>query len=87
MLPLSTVEECVELSREDVSNSNGRHITYLRGEIVPYVPLRGTFLIDGDPPDIEQIVITEVFGSKVGFVVDRVIGQYQTVIKNLGRDL
>ena len=85
VLPLSTVEECVELSREEVFNSNGRHITYLRGEIVPYVPLRDSFAIFGDPPDIEQIVITEVAGSKVGFVVDKVIGQYQTVIKNLGR--
>ncbi|MCE5242278.1 MAG: chemotaxis protein CheA [Syntrophobacteraceae bacterium] len=85
VLPLSTVEECVELGREEVSNSNGRHVTYLRGEIVPYVPLRDTFAITGTPPEIEQIVITEVFGSKVGFVVDRVIGQYQTVIKNLGR--
>ena len=36
-------------------------------------------------PDVEQIVITEIDRSRMGFVVDNVIGQHQTVIKTLGR--
>ena len=35
-------------------------------------------------PDIEQVVITGSNGRRVGFVVDNVIGEYQTVIKSLG---
>ncbi len=85
VLPLSTVEECVELSREDVAASHGRHITRVRGEIVPYIRLRECFDIAGTPPEVEQIVITESAGGKVGLVVDRVIGEHQTVIKNIGR--
>jgi len=84
-LPLSVVEECVELTREDVANTHGRQIAHVRGEIVPYIRLREWFLFNGDSPDIEQIVITEVNGHKVGFVVDNVVGEHQTVIKTLGR--
>jgi two-component system chemotaxis sensor kinase CheA len=60
-------------------------MTNVRGEIVPYIRLREKFRINGHMPDIEQIVITEVDGTRIGFVVDSVIGQYQTVIKSLGR--
>jgi two-component system, chemotaxis family, sensor kinase CheA len=85
VLPLSVVEECVELTREDVARAHGQHITYVRGGIVPYIRLRERFLIDGKAPSDEQIVITEVGGGRIGFAVDKVIGEHQTVIKNLGR--
>ncbi|MBT7891084.1 MAG: hypothetical protein HN580_18850, partial [Deltaproteobacteria bacterium] len=82
---LSSVEECVELSREDITRHHGRHITQVRGQIVPYIRLREQFKVNGDVPDIEQIVITEIDQHRVGFVVDNVIGQHQTVIKNLSK--
>jgi two-component system chemotaxis sensor kinase CheA len=85
VLPLSIVEECVELTREDVAKAHGRHITRVRGEIVPYIRLRERFAINGDTPEVEQIVITESAGGKVGLVVDKVIGEHQTVIKNIGK--
>jgi len=85
VIPLTAVEECTELSQEAVETSNGRHIANVRGEMVPYILLRDLFRIEGDPPAIEQIAIAEVEGSRVGFVVDRVIGEHQTVIKALGR--
>ncbi|MBJ6723140.1 chemotaxis protein CheA [Geomesophilobacter sediminis] len=85
MLPLSLVDECVELTRDDVSRSHGRNLANVREHLVPYIPLRQRFQITGEPPEIEQIVITEVDGMRVGFVVDHVIGEHQTVIKSLGR--
>ena len=85
VLPLSAVEECIELSRADVARSHGRNIAELRGHAVPYIRLRERFAVGGEPPDIEQIVIADVEGARVGFVVDRVVGELQTVIKSLGR--
>ena len=85
MLPLSLVDECVELTREDVARSHGRNLARVREHLVPYIPLRERFSIKGKCPDIEQIVITQVNGVRVGFVVDHVIGEHQTVIKSLGR--
>ncbi|NDV19757.1 chemotaxis protein CheA [Pseudodesulfovibrio sp. JC047] len=86
VIPLSLVEECVELTREQVNESDsGQRILHLRGEIVPYIHIRDWFEVEGDSPPIEQIVITGVEGSRVGIVVDTVIGEHQTVIKSLGR--
>ncbi|MFA6149413.1 MAG: chemotaxis protein CheA [bacterium] len=85
VIPLSAVEECVELTREDAARFHGRDIANVRGRLIPYIRLREQFVVSGDPPSIEQIVITEVDGDRVGLVVDRVIGELQTVIKSLGR--
>ena len=85
VLPLSAVEECIELTRDDVEQSHGRNLVKIRGEIVPYVRLRDEFKINSERPDIEQIVIVNLEGLRVGFVVDHVVGEHQTVIKNLGR--
>ena len=57
----------------------------MRGTIIPYIPLREHFRITTSRPEIEQIVIADIHGTKVGFVVDHVVGEHQTVIKNLGR--
>lgn len=85
IMPLSSVEECIELNRDDVEKDHGRHMVNLRGKIVPYLRLREMFHIDGARPDIEMIVITEVNGERIGFVVDHVLGEHQTVIKGLGK--
>jgi len=85
VIPLSIVEECVELTGEDVKRSHGKNIARIRGELVPYIRLRNEFNIQGERPPIEQIVVTGRNGEKMGFVVDHVIGEHQTVIKNLGK--
>ncbi|MHC1751679.1 chemotaxis protein CheA [Humidesulfovibrio sp.] len=85
VIPLSLVEECVELHQRDVDPSGRKRIINLRGELVPYINLRRWFEMEGDSPEIEQIVITGVEGRRIGIVVDHVIGEHQTVIKSLGR--
>ncbi|PLX97917.1 MAG: chemotaxis protein CheA [Desulfuromonas sp.] len=84
VFPLSSVEECVELKRKDVA-ANDRNLANVRGEIVPYVHLREYFSLADAERDIEQIVIINHEGARVGFVVDHVIGEHQTVIKSLGK--
>jgi len=85
VLPLSAVEECIELSHEDLDRTNGQHLVNLRGQLVPYIRLRESFGIEGQLPELEQVVITETGGHKMGFTVDQVIGEHQTVIKSLSR--
>ena len=85
VIPLSLVEECVELTRKDVKEANGQQFVNLRGEIVPYIRIREWFEVEGESPPIEQIVITGLDGNRIGVVVDTVIGEHQTVIKSLGR--
>lgn len=85
VIPLSQVEECIELTRQDVTQAHGRHLADVRGRIIPYIPLREHFDIAGERPAIEQIVITDIEGKRVGLVVDYVVGEHQTVIKSIGR--
>lgn len=85
VLPMSLVEECVELTARDVANAHGNLLAAVRGELVPYLRLRDWFGEPGARPPIEQIAIATIDGIRFGFVVDGVIGQLQTVIKTLGK--
>jgi two-component system, chemotaxis family, sensor kinase CheA len=85
VLPLSTTLECIELTREDVEKANGKHVANVRGEIIPYIRLREYFNIRTERPEREQIMLAETEDGRYGFVVDQVLGDHQTVIKNLGR--
>jgi len=84
VLPLSTVEECIEIKHSEITNANGRHFVKRRGELIPYINLRDIFNLGDDIPELEQVVITNIDGERIGFVVDTVIGGHQTVIKSLG---
>ncbi len=84
VLPLSVVEECVELTDEDLARAHGRQTVTVRGELVPYIRLRDRFNAGGERPSIEQVVVGQFDATRMGFVVDRVLGDYQTVIKSLG---
>ncbi|HEY1257493.1 MAG TPA: chemotaxis protein CheA [Terracidiphilus sp.] len=85
VLPLANTQECVELTRTDVEAANGKHLAHVRGELIPYIRLREYFGIRSARPEIEQIMIVETEAGRYGFVVDVVLGDCQTVIKNLGR--
>ncbi len=84
VLPLGIARETVELKRGQRAASNGRNVVGLRGELVPYLHLRDLFLFTSRPPEVERIVIVEIEDQRLGLVVDRVIGNHQTVLKSLG---
>ena len=85
VFPLSAVGECIEFSHQERLNNGKRHFVANRGEVLPYLVLRDVFSVSGNEPEIEQIVVVSSQGEDIGFVVDEVIGDHQTVIKNLGR--
>jgi len=85
VLPLANTLECIELTRKEIERANGKHVVNVRGEIIPYIRLREHFNICTERPEIEQIMVVETEDGRYGFVVDQVLGNCQTVIKNLGR--
>jgi two-component system chemotaxis sensor kinase CheA len=85
VLPLACTLECIELSSADIERANGKHVADVRGEIVPYIRLREHFHIPAQRPELEQIMVVETGEGRFGFVVDKVLGNCQTVIKTLGR--
>jgi two-component system chemotaxis sensor kinase CheA len=85
VLPLAATLECIELTKEDIERDNGKHVIEVRGELIPYIRLREHFNMRSPRPSIEQIMVVETGAGRFGFVVDQVLGNCQTVIKNLGR--
>ncbi|OQY54683.1 MAG: chemotaxis protein CheA [Desulfobacteraceae bacterium 4572_88] len=85
VIPLSMVEECVELVDGNLTDAYRRNMMNFRDKIIPYLNLRELLSLEGNSPGIEQVIIVEGKGGKVGFGVDQVIGQHQTVIKTLGK--
>ncbi|MCP5195878.1 MAG: chemotaxis protein CheA [Gammaproteobacteria bacterium] len=85
VVPLSAVEECVELTRQEEEHSGSRGFLNIRGEIVAFIRLRRLLEVPGAAPDIQKVVVVALGESRIGLVVDQVIGQYQTVIKSLCR--
>lgn len=84
VLPLTEVRECIELHHAG-REERQRDLVPVRGELVPFVRLREQFALAGAAPAIEQVVIVEVRGERLGLAVDRVHGGHQMVIKGLGK--
>ena len=85
VIPLDMVIECVELSEEDRVASRDRNYINLRGEVLPFIRLREMFQHGEAAVDRENIVVVQYAGKKAGIVVDELLGEFQTVIKPLGK--
>lgn len=85
VIPLSAVEECVELPPVEEQRSSGRNFLNIRGELVPFLRLREMFATQQPPDPFQKVVIVSSGDTRVGLVVDQVIGDHQTVIKSLSK--
>jgi two-component system chemotaxis sensor kinase CheA len=85
VLPLSAVEECVELSADEEKRSTGRSFLNIRGDLVPYLRLRELFRTSTPADPYQKVVIVSSGEQRIGLVVDQVIGNHQTVIKSLSK--
>ena len=83
VLPLSAVEECLELSPETDRRSQGQNLITLRERLVPFLRLRELFATGTRPDPYQKIVVASVGDERVGLVVDQIIGNHQTVIKSM----
>jgi two-component system chemotaxis sensor kinase CheA len=84
-IPLSAVEECVELSALEDVRSKGRSFLNIRGDLVPFLRLRDLFSTKTEADPYQKIVIVSAGDLRVGLVVDQIIGNHQTVIKSLSK--
>ncbi|MHC2533547.1 chemotaxis protein CheA [Bradyrhizobium diazoefficiens] len=84
IIPLSAVEECVELTAED-ERSRGRNFLNVRGNLVPFLRLREIMSSSGAPDRHQKTIIISTGESRVGLVADQIIGNHQTVIKSLSK--
>lgn len=84
IIPLSAVEECIELTAED-ERSRGRNFLNVRGNLVPFLRLREIMSSSGTPDRHQKTIIISTGETHVGLVADQIIGNHQTVIKSLSK--
>jgi two-component system chemotaxis sensor kinase CheA len=84
VIPLDMVVECIELNATEQGSTDKRYLN-LRGEVLPYRRLREHFEVQGRPARRENVVVVRYGDEKAGLVVDKLLGEFQTVIKPLGK--
>lgn len=91
IIPLSMVDECIELTSKLRESNHGDNYVNLRGEALPYIRLSDLF---GQPArdldskaknERDNIVVVQCGNRKTGLVVDELLGEQQAVIKPLGK--
>jgi two-component system chemotaxis sensor kinase CheA len=85
VIPLSAVEECLEISIEEDLRSRGRSFISLRDSLVPFLRLRELFRTGTQPDQHQKVVVISTGTERVGLVVDQIIGDHQTVIKSMSK--
>lgn len=88
VIPLANVNECIEFAPEqeknDMKDNMCTHIT-ARGNFIPCIHMRRYFNIKDEEPKAQKVAIVNDQNQKVGIIIDKVIGNHQTVIKPLGK--
>lgn len=85
VVPLDMVMECIELSEVERQETRESNYINLRGTVLPFIRLREHFREQGKAGRRENIVVVQYAGQKAGLVVDELMGEFQTVIKPLGK--
>jgi two-component system chemotaxis sensor kinase CheA len=84
ILPLNAVAKCFEVETTKLESTYNSWTT-LDGIRTPFIYLRNEFGIQDDKPFYSQIINVPYNGSTVGLAVDKIVGEYQAVLKPLGK--
>lgn len=86
IIPLSMVEECVEMDNKTWKVDEMQNYINLRGIAMPYLRLSEYFNPQKKFTEHlrQSLVVVKIGKEKAGFVVDKLHGEQQTVIKPLG---
>ncbi|MEW6704452.1 MAG: chemotaxis protein CheA [Pseudomonadota bacterium] len=83
VVPLPMVLECVSMAGHEAQHD----VFDLRGEVLPLLRLRDKFGLPGPGAPRQNVVVVQCGPRKAGLVVDQLKGEFQAVIKPLGRVL
>ncbi len=85
VLPLDMVTECTDVHKDELDSREGGNYINLRGDVLPFMKMREFFREKGEEPLKHKVVVVEHARKKVGLIVDELVGEFQTVIKPLGK--
>lgn len=88
-IPLASVLETVRISKDEVYTVEGRSVMRLREDVLSLVHIGDIFEVERilDSSEYAYVVVLGLGTSKLGLIVDTLVGQEEIVIKSLGEFL
>lgn len=91
-IPISAVERILRISQKDIAAVSGRRAVLVDDEPVSLVPLAEVLEMQGTEQQVGTdgkmpIVILGSGRKRIAFLVDAVVGQQESVVKSLGKQL
>ena len=85
-IPLASVLETVRISIDEIYTIEGKNVLRLRNEILPLVRLADMFGVEQvfETGEHVYVVVIGLAESKLGIIVDGLVGQEEIVIKSMG---
>ncbi|MBL1244556.1 MAG: chemotaxis protein CheW [Sulfurimonas sp.] len=85
-IPLASVLETVRISKDEIYTVEGRSVMRLREEVLSLVHIGDIFEVERilDANEHAYVVVLGLGTSKIGLIVDTLVGQEEIVIKSLG---
>jgi len=85
-IPLASVLETVRISKEEIYTVEGKSVMRLREEVLSLVHIGDIFEVERilDASEHAYVVVLGLGTSKLGLIVDTLVGQEEIVIKSLG---
>ncbi|WP_237699072.1 chemotaxis protein CheA [Caldicellulosiruptor kronotskyensis] len=85
LLPLEKVVETVKIRKDSIKSITGKKVCSIKGEIVPFFSLQEILGYQKSEDDRSYYfgIIVKYRESKVGIIVDRLMGEYDVVVKPL----
>jgi two-component system chemotaxis sensor kinase CheA len=88
-IPLASVLETVRITRDEIYTVENRSVMRLRDEVLSLVHIGDIFEVERvfDGAEHAYVVVLGLAESKIGLIVDSLVGQEEIVIKSLGEYL
>ena len=85
-IPLASVLETVRISKDEIYTVEGKSVMRLRDEVLSLVHIGDIFEVERilDTSEHAYVVVLGLGTSKLGLIVDTLVGQEEIVIKSLG---
>ena len=86
-IPLGSIDTIEDIPITEVRSVEGREVVNLRGTVIPLMRLADILDVENSKTGTESftVVVVSKGDKKAGLIVDELIGQFETVIKSIGK--
>lgn len=84
VIPIDIIDKLYEVSTAKIT-STFNHLVELDGNQLQFINLKEELNINGQVPDYSQIVLVKYEDKNIGLCFDKLHGEYQAVLKPLGK--